>query len=515
MPHPLVLCGLPRTGSTLLYNLMACDPACRAPLYVEMARPVPPLARSDTTGQMQRNTAAQGFREILNASGLADYQQATRASHSHFTHEEDLYILYHAGYSWFPAMLTAPDDNELLSVSEIRQIQSGVGTYKYYFNNDEYANIIDGSISWDGTPFIKQELYNTIDTLKDALVTVRSSTRCDCKIIEAKIIDPNTMLLYNLETKGYFYCSSCSIEYKSIRPHQDGTTLKFEFKKNDTKYNGTLSYLMRGITWSPNYDLFIKDTNTCNLRAYANIRNNQQQEYQIDNTYLYSGDIQLANTYPSYYPIQAMQIAAGMSPTSSSSIQLDGEQKGFYFYSLKDDYTLRPKSSIRLPFINVNPKCKFYYKTTTGISIGQYKGIFQRNYDLISDQFLPAGILTIRDNQILMGQSNLPDVPVNYNQTIVLGQDNDVQYSIKGNLISSNKNTTTILWQTYQLDVNIFNYKDKDVQGQLDFYGAIQTNIDKTTCNSIKLDGTMINFTFQLKKNNNYQCRIIVTLTWG
>ncbi|CAF4384603.1 unnamed protein product, partial [Rotaria sordida] len=90
---------------------MACDPACRAPLYVEMARPVPPLARSDTTGQMQRNTAAQGFREILNASGLADYQQATRASHSHFTHEEDLYILYHAGYSWFPAMLTAPDDN--------------------------------------------------------------------------------------------------------------------------------------------------------------------------------------------------------------------------------------------------------------------------------------------------------------------------------------------------------------------------------------------------------------------
>ncbi|CAF5075325.1 unnamed protein product, partial [Rotaria sp. Silwood1] len=47
MPPLLVLCGLHRTGTTLLYNLMACDPACRAPLYVEMIQPVPPLARSD------------------------------------------------------------------------------------------------------------------------------------------------------------------------------------------------------------------------------------------------------------------------------------------------------------------------------------------------------------------------------------------------------------------------------------------------------------------------------------
>ncbi|CAF3570483.1 unnamed protein product [Rotaria sp. Silwood1] len=411
--------------------------------------------------------------------------------------------------------LRAVDLNIHNSVTEIRQIQSGVGTYQSYFKNDEYANIIDGSISWDGTPFIKQELYNTIDGLKDALVIVRPSTPCKCTIIQAKIIDPETMLLYNLGTKGYFYADRGSIEYRSTRPNQGGTTLRFEFKKNDTTYTGTLSYLMRGITWLPNYDLFIKDANTCNLRAYANIRNNQQQEYQVDNTYLYSGDIQLANTYPTGIPVQALQAGIAIDITSSSSINFDGEQKGFYYYSLKDKYTLRPKSSIRLPFINVNLKCKFYYKTTTGISSGQYKGIFQRYYDLTSDQFLPAGILTIRDNQILMGQSNLPDVPTNYTQTVVLGQDNDVQYLIKGNVTASNKDTTTITWQTYELDMTIFNYKDKDVRGQLDFYGAFQTTINKTTCNSLKVDGTMINLPFQVTKNNNYHCRIIVTLKWG
>src|SRR5579871_5076991 len=28
---PLIICGFPRTGTTLLYNLLACDPDCRTP----------------------------------------------------------------------------------------------------------------------------------------------------------------------------------------------------------------------------------------------------------------------------------------------------------------------------------------------------------------------------------------------------------------------------------------------------------------------------------------------------
>ncbi|CAF4744722.1 unnamed protein product [Rotaria sp. Silwood1] len=114
MPPPLVLCGLPRTGTTLLYNLMACDPACRAPLYIEMIQPVPPLARSDTTGQMQRDITVQKYRETLNACGWAEYQQDMRACHPQFVHEEDLLILYQAGCNWIQALLASHDDNELL-----------------------------------------------------------------------------------------------------------------------------------------------------------------------------------------------------------------------------------------------------------------------------------------------------------------------------------------------------------------------------------------------------------------
>ncbi|CAF3349129.1 unnamed protein product [Rotaria socialis] len=412
--------------------------------------------------------------------------------------------------------LFAIDLNIYKTVTEVRQSQSGTGSHQYYFTSDEYANIIDGSVSWDGTPFVKQETLNTINALNDVIVTVRPSYSCTCESIQAKIVDPNTMLLKNLATNGYFYADSRSIEYVSVKPDDGGTTVRFEFKDNSTNFNGTLSYLLRSITWLPNYDLFIEDDNPCSLRAYANIRNHQQQEYQIDNTYFYSGDIELVNSYSLNSPnLPMLRVAAApLAMVNQSSIQADGEQKGFYFYSLKDSYTLHPKSSIRLPFIAVNLKCKFYYTATTSVSSGEYIGAFQRHYDITSDKFLPAGTLTIRDNEVFIGQSSLPDVPANYTQKITQGEDNDVQYVIKGAVTASNRTATTITWQTYELRVKISNYKNRDVSGQLDFYGASQTIIEKTTCNSTSIDGNLINLSFQVKKNSNYQCRITATLTW-
>jgi hypothetical protein len=70
--------------------------------------------------------------------------------------------------------LFAADLNIYKSVTEIRQILNGIG---------KYENIIDGSIKWDGTSFIRQKLSNTTGTLKDALFTVKQSTVCECDAI--------------------------------------------------------------------------------------------------------------------------------------------------------------------------------------------------------------------------------------------------------------------------------------------------------------------------------------------
>jgi len=148
------------------------------------------------------------------------------------------------------------------NAAEVQLSQNGVGTYDHVFKSDEYTNIVDGSITWSGTPFIKQDIYTGINTLKGASVTVRQSSVCECKSIEAKIIDPNTMLVQNIHTGVYFYADSRSIEYKSQIPSTGETILKIEFKDNKTKYNGTLSYLTKGITWIPNYDLYVTNADS-------------------------------------------------------------------------------------------------------------------------------------------------------------------------------------------------------------------------------------------------------------
>ena len=256
----------------------------------------------------------------------------------------------------------------------------------------------------------------------------------------------------------------------------------------------------------------------CSLAAYAVIRNNQQQSYSVDNTYLFSGDVQLVNNYsPQILRASAPMMLKSQADSNGSgaSIGFNGEERGFYSYSLKTNYNLRPTSSIRLPFVEINPKCRFYYKTVASIGTGQYKGVFQRNYDVTPDKFIPAGIVTIRDNKVLVGQSSLPDAPENFTQTLTVGQDNDVRYSIKGNQTAANPDKSKSIWRTYDLDVTISNFKNKPVRGQLALYGAVQTTINASTCQSVKVDASMINFPFELNAGDNNNCQLTVTLRYS
>ncbi|CAF4840928.1 unnamed protein product, partial [Rotaria magnacalcarata] len=62
---------------------------------------------------------------------------------------------------------------------------------------------------------------------------------------------------------------------------------------------------------------------------------------------------------------------------------------------------------------------------------------------------MPAGIVTIHDNQVLVGQVALPDVPENYTQTFEVGQDNDVRFMIKGNLTAKSDDKAPKSFETY------------------------------------------------------------------
>lgn len=96
MPPLFVLCGASRTGSTLLHNLLACDPRSRSPTLLDMQYPVPPIARSDTVAQEQRSVISdQKSKDIK----MDNYDRERNASHPSFTYEEDVLILNQGGFT--------------------------------------------------------------------------------------------------------------------------------------------------------------------------------------------------------------------------------------------------------------------------------------------------------------------------------------------------------------------------------------------------------------------------------
>ncbi|CAF2642356.1 unnamed protein product [Rotaria sp. Silwood2] len=103
---PLVICGLPRTGSTLLYNLLACDPNCRAPLTTDMlGECIPPIPRANAIEHQRR-----AF--IIDSNQQTIEQQIGRPrtvfeSHPRFETEEDFRILDQAGIV-LPLMFVSP-----------------------------------------------------------------------------------------------------------------------------------------------------------------------------------------------------------------------------------------------------------------------------------------------------------------------------------------------------------------------------------------------------------------------
>lgn len=242
------------------------------------------------------------------------------------------------------------------------------------------------------------------------------------------------------------------------------------------------------------------------MQGHAIIRNNHQQDYQVDHTYLFSSDLQLANQR------SVTQTSIPKHNSTSKSIELMKEEKGFYIYSLKQPYRLRPLSMVRIPLVQLIPQCQFYYRATVSIHQGENNGVFQGYYQLIPDVFLPAGIVTIRDEQILIGQTKLPDIPRNSSHKIIFGKVTDIRYSIRTNLISSNMMKNKIMSRTFALNITISNFKEKSVDIQLEFHGTNQMILHETTCSFGPIHGnTFVLFT-QLIAKERSQCQLNITL---
>jgi hypothetical protein len=129
----IVICGLPRTGTTLLHNLMACDPSCRAPLTTDMTmQPVPPILRSNIDEHKRRATTEAAIEAKIFETAQYDikkFKTDFSSSHALFPTEEDTLLLGDVGLKFIYIFL-APEETNFFTWTMNQQNKDFA--YKYH-----------------------------------------------------------------------------------------------------------------------------------------------------------------------------------------------------------------------------------------------------------------------------------------------------------------------------------------------------------------------------------------------
>lgn len=106
----IFIVGQARTGTTLLYNLMACDPACRAPRLTDMTvQPIPPILRSNIDehkrrAENERSIVAKEFEAAK--CDIEKYRKNKSSSHAVYNYEEDSNLFLDIGVRVVPYVIT-------------------------------------------------------------------------------------------------------------------------------------------------------------------------------------------------------------------------------------------------------------------------------------------------------------------------------------------------------------------------------------------------------------------------
>ncbi|MDB5044573.1 MAG: hypothetical protein JWQ08_623, partial [Deinococcus sp.] len=204
---------------------------------------------------------------------------------------------------------------------------------------------------------------------------------------------------------------------------------------------GTLSYLTRALSWSPRYTLNTVGKGAAaraDLSALADIRNGTDQAVQAPVAELFAGDVRLGQSQPSFdsYDLRGN---AGSVGSGAGNIVSQGELGGLYRFALTRPLTLPAKSTVTLPFLK--PALTLFQpfsRLNTGFQPNDTEGTLQRAYRLKADQRLPAGVVSVLEEDRLTGQASISELAKDTEFILELGADPDVRY------------TRTVLLQTVQ-----------------------------------------------------------------
>ncbi len=357
------------------------------------------------------------------------------------------------------------------SFSEVREPVSSAGnTLSVSLPQEAWNGIIGGSLDLEGLAFdsaVQKLEANWLSTLEGKTVYLKRESKTE----PVTLMRARDLLVKDAGGK-YFTVRYEDLQFDVLppaNPLSPSQTLVFNLPKAG---RGTLSYLTRSVTWQPRYTLKASDAGA-QLTALADIRNGTDLPYEVKNTELYAGDV---NVQGSGYPVPAPMMmrtevtsAQAAYADAAPKIQSGGEMRGLYKYTLTQAFTLPANSVATLPFLA--PKLtsfERYAGLNTYFGTDRREGTLSRFYRFKADDRLPAGPVTVREDGRIVGQTSIGETRKGGEVEFALGDDPDVAYTRTVQTVSQvkDKNGNPVK-STYKVTYDFESSKSRAIRAEV------------------------------------------------
>ncbi|CAF1150024.1 unnamed protein product [Rotaria sordida] len=165
------------------------------------------------------------------------------------------------------------------------------------------------------------------------------------------------------------------------------------------------------------------------------MQNSTKRDYQIKRTELFDGDVHLQQLSNHHCPMMARSCCCIKSACGcdsycdvASTIQVEGELAGLYWYSIDQAFLLSQYSTFSLSFVQANIKLEKYSGLQIYFHEQTQEEKLQRKYRNELDRFLSKGNLTVREDGCVVEQIHLNNLSQEENQDLDCENDLNVSY---------------------------------------------------------------------------------------
>jgi hypothetical protein len=274
-----------------------------------------------------------------------------------------------------------------------------------------------------------------------------------------------------------------------------------------------LTYLTRGITWSPRYTLAIKGDDA-KLTGWADVRNASGLEYKTPKLELIAGQVNLSyqdnGRGTQAYALADSQVEKASSP-SAPSVEAAGESAGLQTFKFNSPVTMPARTTTSLPFINTKATLERSFEYYSGFN-GSPKIVVPLNrvYNIKTDSDLPGGIMTVREDARVVGQTQIGDNPKAEKATFNLGADFDLRLTRTAQTLS--RTNTNI---KYKVNFSIVNTKTRAVTVKInEVLGGQNYALEAVKLPNIKNNEEGISAINTLKPGEKFEATYTITFKY-